>query len=186
MVRRNVPTVIGHPRFVRSAPVCIALDIATPASADSDACTTRNCFGPCPSDHDEEYRGGGGFLMSVELSLVARARFLGVVFGKGGGEEVFDGYTNAEKEQRARERSRRAAGAKWALRAPNESITPDPTFYSSRETSAYRSVRLYPSRVVGAKIATRMICLISGLAAIAIPREGHTSSLSGRTISRCV
>ena len=40
------------------------------------------------------YRGLGG------------ARFLGVVFGKGGGEEVVDGYTNAEKEQRARDRSR--------------------------------------------------------------------------------
>lgn len=35
------------------------------------------------------------------------ARFLGVVFGKGGGEEVVDGYTNAEKEQRAQDRRSR-------------------------------------------------------------------------------
>jgi hypothetical protein len=73
MICRIVQSEIGHARFVRSATVCIALAISAPAFADSDECTSRNRFGQCPDDHDEEYRAGGGFFMSVELSSVARA-----------------------------------------------------------------------------------------------------------------
>lgn len=48
--------------------------MSTPAFAESDECTdaNRNRFGQCPYDDDEEYQGGGGFFMSVELSSVGR------------------------------------------------------------------------------------------------------------------
>lgn len=47
-----------------------------------------------------------GSYVGIAYRELEGARFVGIVFGKGGGEEVFDGYTNAEKEQRARDRSR--------------------------------------------------------------------------------
>ena len=51
----------------------ITVATATPAFADSDECTKRNRFGQCPDDSDEEYKGGGGFFVGLELSSVARA-----------------------------------------------------------------------------------------------------------------
>lgn len=74
---RIVQAAIGHAGFVRAGLAgCFALVLATPAYADADPdpdeCPQRNRFGQCPDDHDEEYRSGGGFFMSVELSSVAR------------------------------------------------------------------------------------------------------------------
>lgn len=69
---RIVQRRIGHARWVRLG-VCLALALSTPAFADSDECTKRNRFGQCPDDSDEEYKGGAGFFMSVELSSLARA-----------------------------------------------------------------------------------------------------------------
>ncbi len=58
---------------MRSVLIVTTLAVSTPAFADPDECTTRNRFGQCPDDHDEEYEGGAGFFMSVELSSLARA-----------------------------------------------------------------------------------------------------------------
>lgn len=51
--------------------LCCLLATSTPAFADAD-CTKRNRFGQCAFDDDEDYKDGGGFFGSLELSSVGR------------------------------------------------------------------------------------------------------------------